>query len=141
MPETARDRMAYMIWCVKNNKTDLLVTGDNHFLEPIDETDLDKAWEHYVCYQAADTMIDMLRSDIFKLVRGGKEGLHEAGHPWVEGIQDALGALGWRVCRDYDVTTGAYCDVEITWTEPHGRVHHGNATFGPLGRVTWPVQR
>ena len=139
MPETARDRMAYMVWCVKYDRPDLFVTGDNLFLNLTEAEKLD--WDYQSCYSAADTMIEMLRSDIFKLVRGGKDGLKDAGHPWMEGIQDALKALGWHLCGDYDATTGARCEVEVTWTEPHGRVHHGRSTFGPVGNVTWRYKK
>jgi hypothetical protein len=132
--------MAYMIWCVKNDKSDLLVTGDNHFLEPYDEADLDRAWEQHVCYLAVDTMLEMLRSDVFKMVRGGKDkyiAQHGFGG-WIEGIGDALDALGWKICDEYNDDAGVRCEVEVSWTSPHGQMHQGEAQPGVI--FSWPVE-
>jgi hypothetical protein len=126
--------MAYMVLCAKMDRPDLFVTGDNPFLNP--DEDMQMSWEYQTCYSAADTMLEMLRSDILKAVRGNKEGLLHITDPWAEGIAEALEALGWKLCGEVDSETGAKCEAEVTWTQPHGRMHVG---YSPIGhrRVLW----
>src|SRR4051812_14923908 len=118
--------MAFMVWCVKYDRPDLFKTGDNLFLRPEQEFE---DWDYQACYSAADTMLEMLRSDVFMLVSGGKEGLRTTFGSWAEGIRDVLQVLGWRVCDEWHMPTGARCDVEITAAKPHGPKHEAYEAF------------
>lgn len=143
MPETARDRMAYMVWCVKMERPDLFTTGDNPFLNP--SPDMHFSWDYQTCYSAADTMLAMLRSDVFAKIRGGKQALVEGtalwGDPWTEGISDALEALGWKQCLEYNDELQATCQVQVTWEKPHSENHVGYSRSFDNKLVSWPVKK
>jgi hypothetical protein len=94
--ETARDRIAYFIWCAKYDHLDRLTTGENHLLYPPEQLLDYQIEENKQFYQIADLTLEMLRSDILKLVRGGEEGLKFSYDGWSTGIQEALDVLGWK---------------------------------------------
>lgn len=94
--ETARFRMAYMIWCVKHRLDHLATTGENHFLLPLDQVQPEMRDEIPQILRIVDLMLEMITSDIRDYVKEEKlpDTYSRPTDPWIMRLVTELEDVG-----------------------------------------------